>query len=96
MLNEELELVTLDEVEERLVWPAPVLITEQEVALGTAAALRTRPSTRRRWIEAIRGLLAAVEHAIVAPTDDRPPRRDYPKRYAFLENACMSREMDRL
>ncbi len=96
MLDEKLELVTVDEVEERLVSPAPVLITEQEVALGTAVALRPRPSTRRRWIAAIRGLLAAVEHALVAPTEDRPPRRDHPKRYAFLENACMAREMDRL
>ena len=96
MIDEQLELVTVDEVEERLASPAPVLITEQEVALATTVALRPRPSTRRRWIEATRSLLAAVERAIVAPTEDRPPRGDYPKRYAFLENACMAREMDRL
>ena len=96
MLDEQVELITVDEVEERPVSPAPVLITEQEVALGTAVALRPRPSTPRRWIEAIRGVLAAVEHALVAPIEDRPPRRDYPKRYAFLESACMAREMDRL
>ena len=97
MITENLELVTLDEAQERLVSPAPVLITEQEVAFGTAVALRTRPTTRRRWIEATHVLLAPCSRAL-APSmqEDRPARRDYPKHYAFLENACMAREMDRL
>ncbi len=110
MLTPNLELKTStdvaeNEARERLVspaqprtpeQPAPVLITEQEVALGTAIALRAQPSALRRWVEAARVLLANMERAIVAPTEDRPPRRDYPKRYAFLQNACMAREMDRL
>ena len=88
---------TLDEVQERLVSPAPVLISESEVALGSAAALRARPATRRRWFEAINVLRAAMQRSLTASTQEgRPVRRDYPKRYAFLENACMAREMDRL
>ena len=88
---------TLDEARERLVSPAQVLISEQEVALGTAVALRARPKTRRRWFEAINVLRAAMQRSLTASTQEgRPVRRDYPKRYAFLENACMAREMDRL
>ena len=88
---------TLDEVRERLVSPAPVLISQHEVALGTAVALRERPTTRRRWFEPINVLLAAVQRSLAPSTkEDRPVRRDYPKRYAYLENACMAREMDRL
>lgn len=88
---------TLDEVRERLVSPAPVLISEHEVSLGTAVALRARPTTRRRWFEAINVLRAAMQRSLAPSTQEaRPVRRDYPKRYTFLENACMAREMDRL
>lgn len=112
MITPDLELDTFteavenDEVREQLVSPAPpqitespapVLITEQEVALGTAAALRRQPSTLRRWFEATRVLLASMERSLVAsPQDDRPKRHDYPKHYSWLENAAMGREMDRL
>jgi hypothetical protein len=88
---------TLDEARERLVSPAPVLISEHEVSLGTAVALRGRPKTRRRWFEATKVLLAAMQRSRTPSTQEgRPVRRDYPKRYAYLENACMAREMDRL
>ena len=94
-LDEALE--TLDEARERLVSPAPVLISQHEVALGTAVALRARPTTRRRWFEATKVLLAAMQRSPAPSTQEaRPVRRDYPKHYAFLENACMAREMDRL
>jgi hypothetical protein len=97
MLSENFGLVTLDEAQEQLISPAPALITEQEVALGTAVALRPRPTTRRRWVEATHVVLAAVNRALApSPQDSRPVRRDYPKNYAFLERACMGREMDRL
>ena len=97
MLTENLQDITLEEAEERLVSPAPVLITEHEVALGTAAALRARPTRRRRWIEAAHTLVAAVNRGLSPTTQDgRPTRRDYPKNYAFLERACMAREMERL
>jgi hypothetical protein len=97
MLTENLAVITPDEAKERLVSPAPVLISEHEVALATAVALRPRPTTRRRWFEATQVLFAAMQRSLTPATrEDRPVRRDYPKRYAFLENACMAREMDRL
>ena len=88
MLTQTLAVITPDEAAERLVLPAPVLITEQEVALGTAIALRARPTTRRRWFEATHVLLAAVQRSFApSPQQSRPVRRDYPKHYAYLENA---------
>jgi hypothetical protein len=104
MLTENIAVITLDEAREtfdeareRLVSPAPVLISQHEVALGTAVALRVRPTSRRRWFEPINVLLAAMQRSLAPSTKvDRPVRRDYPKHYAYLENACMAREMDRL
>jgi hypothetical protein len=66
----------------------PVLITEQEVMLGTAAAVspRSTPITRR-MIDALR-----VVGAVLRP----PPRPHYARRAYYLEYAAMSREMDRL
>jgi hypothetical protein len=104
MLTENIAVITSDEAREaldeargRLVSPAPVLISEQEVVLGTAVALRARPTTRRRWFEPINVLLAAMRRSPARSTHEgRPVRRDYPKHYAFLENACMAREMGRL
>lgn len=97
MLNLNLELKTLDEATEQMVPPAPILITDQEVALGTAVALRARPTARRRWVEATHVLLAGVHRTLVPPAqDDRRMRHDYPKHYAFLEHASLAREMDRL
>ena len=68
---------------------APVLITQQEVMFGTAAAVSPRrPTISRRLIDAIRVLGAAVH---------RPPaRRRYPQRSSYLEHSRMAREMDRL
>jgi len=67
----------------------PVLITEQEVMLGTAAAVspRSTPITRR-MIDAL-GVVAA---ALRPP----PPRPHYARRAAYIERAAMAREMDRL
>lgn len=97
MVNETLGLVTLDEAQEQLVSPEAVLITEQEVVLGTAVALRARPVPRHRWSEATHVLLATVRRAFApAIQEGRPVHRYYPKQYAFLEKACMGREMDRL
>jgi hypothetical protein len=97
MITQDLAVITPDEALERLVSPVPVLISEHEVALATAIALRTRPPARRRWIGAPHALVAAVHRAFVPPTHAvRRPPRAYPKRYTFLENACMAREMTRL
>jgi hypothetical protein len=64
----------------------PVLITEQEVVFGTAAAVRPRsiPTTRR--------MIGVLRAALRPP----PPQPHYARRAAYLERAAMSREMDRL
>jgi hypothetical protein len=66
----------------------PVVITEQEVMLGTAAAVSPRsiPITRR-MMDALRVLGAAF---------GPPPRAHYARRAAYIERAAMAREMDRL
>jgi hypothetical protein len=76
---------------------APVLITEQEVAFGTAAAVRTRPMTTRWWTATTSVVLAAIHRMVATVASGAgPARRHYPKHYTFLEHACMAREMDRL
>jgi hypothetical protein len=71
--------------------PTRVLVTEQEVAFATAAAISVRPATTRRGLGA--KLVAAIGH-ILSPPEPRPhyPRRDPD----FIEAARMSREMDHL
>jgi hypothetical protein len=72
--------------------PAPILISEQEVALSTAAAVplpRTKPT--HRVIAVLRAMFQS------SPADARPARPHYPpRRDAFLEQAAMAREMYRL
>jgi hypothetical protein len=67
----------------------PVLVTEQEVMLGTAAAVRpgSVPIARRTM-----KMLRAVGAALRPPA----PRPHYASRAAYIEYACMAREMDRL
>ena len=70
----------------------PVVITEQAVAFSTAAAValpRTKPT--RRVIAALRGMFLSSSE------DARPARRHYPpRRDAFLEQAAITREIQRL
>jgi hypothetical protein len=70
----------------------PVLITEQEVVLSTAAAVRVRPANARR------GLIAVLRGIFVNSTANaEKPRRHYPpRRDSYLEHAAMAREMYRL
>lgn len=71
----------------------PVLITEQQVRFGTAAALGA--PTRR-------GVLASMSYAVSSAAgrwrarSERRRSRHYPARLTYLEDALMSREMDRL
>jgi hypothetical protein len=70
----------------------PVVITEQEVAFSTAAAVplpRTKPT---------RSVIAALRAIFLRSSGDaRPALRHYPpRREAFLEQAAMAREMRRL
>ena len=75
-----------------VVTQAPVLITEQEIAFSTAAAVRLRPAKTRR------GLMAVLRGIFVNSTaNEEKPRRHYPpRRSSFLEHAAMTREMRRL
>jgi hypothetical protein len=70
------------------------LITEQQVVFSTAAAValpRVRPG---RWAMAIKAVSSAVRSLF---TDSRPQAQRYQaRRYGYLENALMSREMYRL
>lgn len=68
----------------------PTLITEQQVLIGSAAALAS-PRARRNLRNTVRSLFVRPE----ATEGPARPRR-YPKRYDFIEDAAMSRMMDRL
>ena len=70
------------------------LITEQQVLFSTAAAVALPRAKPSRWAMAIKSV-SSVMSALF--TDSRPPAQHYQaRRYAYLENALMSREMDRL
>ena len=86
----------LDESRERLVTSieAPALITEQQVLFSTAAAVALPPAKTRRWSDAVHAASAVGSWIANAAKPSTKPV--YPKRYAWLENASMSREMDRL
>ena len=66
-----------------------VLITEAEVALGTAAATGVRRKDRR-WV----ALLSRI--FVAAPKESRPKRRPYHPRMAYLDHPRTAREMERL
>jgi hypothetical protein len=74
---------------------AQALITEQQVLFSTAAAVALPPAKTRWFSDTIQAVGAAL-HAIFAASDKPPARRHYPNRKVYLENALMSREMDRL
>ena len=64
-----------------------VLITEAQVALGTAAATGVR---RKDRVALLSGIFAP------APKASRPKWRPYPPRMAYLDHSRMGREMERL
>jgi hypothetical protein len=68
-----------------------VLISTQEVLFSTATAVGVRR-------ESIGDRLAAIMRRMLATSTDeaRPRPQHEPRRYGFLENALMAREMDRL
>ena len=66
-----------------------VLITEAQVALGTAASTGVRRKDRR-WF----ALLSRI--FVPAPKASRPKRRPYQPRMAYLDHPRMAREMERL
>jgi hypothetical protein len=79
---------------ESAVAEAPILITEQQVIFGTAAALGTPgKKTANQWIALLRPrrlFTRSTAHERAAQY------RHYPQHYDFVEQALMAREMDRL
>jgi hypothetical protein len=71
----------------------PVFVTEQEIALSTAAALAVPSATTRRgWLTAT---LAAATRRILIPLFQRRPHFPSSEPY-YLAMARMSREMEHL
>jgi hypothetical protein len=66
-----------------------VLITEAQVALGTAAANGVRRKDRR-WVAVLSRIF------VPAPKESRPKRRPFLPRMAYLDHPRMAREMERL
>ena len=91
----------LEESREKLVTSQPTstetqaLITEQQVLFSSAAAVALPPAKTRRWTDTIHAISGALR-AMFAATEKPPARRHYPKRHAWMDNALMAREMDRL
>jgi hypothetical protein len=83
----------VESVLEPAVAEAPILITEQEVLLSTAAAV-TVPSkkTAEQWI----ALLRPRRLFMHSRADERAAKhKHYPHHNVFLEQALMAREMER-
>ena len=91
----------LDESRETLVAPATsstgteALITEQQVLFSTTAAVALPPAKTRRWSDTVHAVGTALRTMFTA-SEKPPARQHYPKRHVWLDNALMSREMDRL
>ena len=87
----------LDESSERLATSTETraLITEQQVLFSTAAAVALPPAKTLRWSDTVYAVGAALR-AMFAPSEKPLARQHYPKRHVWLDNALMSREMDRL
>jgi hypothetical protein len=74
---------------------APVLITEQQVMFATAVVQPKRHSRLASWLSGITRLFATGKDE-KASNGDRRKRHDVARRYSYIENAAMAREMDRL
>lgn len=70
------------------------LITEQQVLFSTAVAVALRPMKVGRWTVVRRSVSGAMSALF---TDARPPAQRYvARRYVYLEDSVMGREMYRL
>jgi hypothetical protein len=69
------------------------LITEQQVMLGSAAALAPAPS--HRWSHPAHEVAVAVHAMFARPEKLRAGRGDYAQRFGYLENSLVAREMSR-
>lgn len=74
---------------------APVLITEQEVMFATAAVSPKWHIGGASWLSGITRLFATTKDESASDGDRRKPRY-VARRYSYIENAAMAREMYRL
>ena len=83
----------VEPVVEPAVAEAPILITEQQVIFGTAAAVSiSSKKTAGQWIALLRPRRLFTR----STADERAAKhRHYPQHYVFLEQALMAREMER-
>ena len=84
----------LDESREKLVCPPQTLITEQQVLFSTAAAVALPQAATRGFSHTVHAVASAFGSWLA--TAAQPPAPAYRKRRVWLENAAMSRAMDRL
>jgi hypothetical protein len=86
-------------IQPTLLVPAPspdgtTLITEEQVLFSTAAAAAARPARVSPWSAAKQSVSGVVSALCV---HSRPPAQRYvARRFVYLENAVMGREMYRL
>ena len=73
----------------------PVVITEQQVLLATAAAVPLQPVKTRGWFSRIVGSIVSAASE-TSGDDGLSTPRHYPSRNDFLESSRMAREMHRL
>ncbi len=85
--------IGVDAVEATKAVVEPTLITEQEVLIGSAAAL-AGPKVRRNYLAMVRA--AFTSGARSDRSGDLVTPKHYPRHHAFIEDALMSRMMDRL
>ncbi|OAN27492.1 hypothetical protein A4X20_11655 [Mycolicibacterium iranicum] len=69
------------------------LISEQQVLLGSAAAL-AGPKVRRSYLSMVRAAFGL--RSATGSSDELVKPRHYPRHHDFIEDALMSRMMDRL
>ena len=74
---------------------APVLITEQQVMFATAVVQPKRHSSPASWLSGITRLFATAKDEKVSD-GERRKRHDVARRYPYIENAAMAREMEHL
>ena len=72
----------------------PTVITEHQILIGSAAALAGPTVRRSRFRTAVQALFTSADKA--ETPEKHKTTKHYPKRYSFIEDASMSRMMDRL
>ena len=76
--------------------PTPTLVTEQEVAFSTSAAVPLPGTKTTHWLADATRVIAASLRRIFLTMGARAARKYYPPPLSYVEQARMTREMCRL